>query len=412
MDRRVVITGLGAVTPLGNTVKEFWSGLVNGKSGIARITHFDASNHTTRIAGEVKDFSFEGVLEAKEAKRLDEFAQYAVVAAHEAIQDSGLELEKENCDRIGVIVASGIGGIWTFEKEHEKFMKGGPRRVSPFFIPQMIIDMASGYISIKYNLRGPNFAVVSACASASNAIGEAYKSILRGESDVMITGGSEAAICPLAIAGFNSMKALSTRNEQPESASRPFEKNRDGFVMGEGAGIVILEELEHALKRGAPIYGEFRGLGFTADAYHVTAPVPGGKGAAKAMELCLEDAGVNLEDVHYINAHGTSTPYNDKTETEAIKSLFGEHAYKMNISSTKSMTGHLLGAAGAVELIAAVLAVKNGVIPPTINYEEPDPECDLNYTPNEPVERNINIALSNTFGFGGHNAVLAVSSYK
>ncbi len=412
MDRRVVITGLGAVTPLGNTVKEFWSGLLNGKSGIARITHFDASNHATQIAGEVKDFSIDGILDVKEAKRLDEFAQYAVVAAHEAIQDSGLDLDREDRDRIGVIVASGIGGIWTFEREHEKFLKGGARRVSPFFIPQMIIDMAAGYISIKYNLRGPNYAVVSACASASHAIGEAYKSIQRGDSDIMITGGSEAAICPLAVAGFNSMKALSTRNDQPEAASRPFEKNRDGFVMGEGAGIVILEELEHALKRGAPIYGEFRGLGFTADAYHVTAPVPGGKGAAKAMEYCMADAGVNPEDVHYINAHGTSTPYNDKTETEAIKSLFGDHAYKMNISSTKSMTGHLLGAAGAVELIASVLAVKNSVIPPTINFDEPDPECDLNYTPNQPVERKIEVALSNTFGFGGHNAVLAVSAYK
>ena len=412
-NKRVVITGLGAVTPLGNSVQEFWDGMLAGKSGAEMITRFDAGQYATKFACEVKNLTPpENVISPKESKRLDLFTQFAIVAAEEAIRDSGLEIDKINRDRVGVIFGSGIGGIQSFEEEHTKYMEGGPRRVSPFFIPQMIIDIAAGHISIKYGFKGPNYASVSACATASHNIGNAFKTIQRGDADLMVTGGSEAAICPMGVAGFNSMKAISTRNDDPKHASRPFDKNRDGFVMGEGAGIVILEELEHAKKRGARIYAEMRGMGFTADAHHITAPSPGGEGAVRAMRQCLADGGLNLEDVQYINAHGTSTPYNDRSESEAIKTLFGEYAYKLNVSSTKSMVGHLLGAAGGVELIASVLAINNGIIPPTINYEEPDPDCDLNYTPNQPVERKVKAAISNTFGFGGHNAVLSVSEYK
>ena len=412
-NKRVVITGLGAVTPLGNSVQEFWDGMLAGKSGAEMITRFDAGQYATKFACEVKNLTPpENVISPKESKRLDLFTQFAIVAAEEAIRDSGLEIDKLNGDRVGVIFGSGIGGIQSFEEEHTKYMEGGPRRVSPFFIPQMIIDIAAGHISIKYGFKGPNYASVSACATASHNIGNAFKTIQRGDADLMVTGGSEAAICPMGVAGFNSMKAISTRNDDPKHASRPFDKNRDGFVMGEGAGIVILEELEHAKKRGARIYAEMRGMGFTADAHHITAPSPGGEGAVRAMRQCLADGSLNLEDVQYINAHGTSTPYNDRSESEAIKTLFGEYAYKLNVSSTKSMVGHLLGAAGGVELIASVLAINNGIIPPTINYEEPDPDCDLNYTPNQPVERKVKAAISNTFGFGGHNAVLSVSEYK
>jgi 3-oxoacyl-[acyl-carrier-protein] synthase II len=411
--RRVVITGMGAVTPIGNSVKEFWDGMMAGKSGADMIKKFDASQYATKFACEVKDFCpAEDVISPKELKRIDLFAQFAIVAAEEAIRDSGLDFEKVNRERAGVIIGSGIGGIMSFEEEHKKYLNGGPRRVSPFFIPQMIIDIASGHVSIKYGLKGPNYASVSACATASHNIGNAFKTIQRGDADLMISGGSEAAICPMGVAGFNAMKAISTRNDDPQKASRPFDKNRDGFVMGEGAGIVVLEELEHAKKRGAAIYAEMRGIGFTADAHHITAPSPGGEGAVRAMHLCLADGGLNIEDVQYINAHGTSTPYNDKSESEAIKTLFGEYAYKLNVSSTKSMVGHLLGAAGGVELIASVMAINNGMIPPTINYEEPDPDCDLNYTPNQPVEKKVKAAISNTFGFGGHNAVLSVSEYK
>lgn len=410
--RRVVITGMGVVSPLGNTVQAFWKAMLEGRSAGAPITKFDTSNHTTKFACEVKNLVTDNIIEPKELRRIDEYAQFALVACHEAIQDSGLDFEKEDRNRVGVLVGSGIGGIKSFEEEHKKFLEGGPRRVSPYFIPLMIIDIASGHISIRYNLRGPNYSVVSACATASHAIGDAFKIVQRGDAEIMITGGAESAICPMSIAGFNSMKALSTRNDAPHKASRPFEKNRDGFVMGEGAGILILEELEHALRRGAKIYAEMRGIGFTADAYHITAPVPGGDGAVRAMRQCLKDGALNLEDIQYINAHGTSTPYNDKSETDAIKTVFAEHAYKLNVSSTKSMMGHLLGAAGSVELIASVLAINYGVIPPTINYEEPDPDCDLNYTPNQPVERKVYAAISNTFGFGGHNAVLAVSAFK
>ena len=411
--KRVVITGMGAVTPIGNSVKEFWDGMMAGKSGADMIKKFDATQYATKFACEVKDFCpAEDVISPKELKRIDLFAQFAIVAAEEAIRDSGLDFEKVNRERAGVIIGSGIGGIMSFEEEHKKYLNGGPRRVSPFFIPQMIIDIASGHVSIKYGLKGPNYASVSACATASHNIGNAFKTIQRGDADLMISGGSEAAICPMGVAGFNAMKAISTRNDDPKKASRPFDKNRDGFVMGEGAGIVVLEELEHAKKRGASIYAEMQGIGFTADAHHITAPSPGGEGAVRAMHLCLADGGLNIEDVQYINAHGTSTPYNDKSESEAIKTLFGEYAYKLNVSSTKSMVGHLLGAAGGVELIASVMAINNGMIPPTINYEEPDPDCDLNYTPNQPVEKKVKAAISNTFGFGGHNAVLSVSEYK
>ncbi len=412
MSRRVVITGMGAVTPIGNTAEAFWSAMLDGQSGAGPIQQFDATDFATKFACEVKNLDTEGILEPKEARRLDEFTKFAMVAAHEAISDSGIDFEKEDRDRIGVVIGSGIGGIWSFSRENEKLIKGGPRRVSPFFIPQMIIDIASGHVSIKYNLKGPNYSVVSACATASHAIGDAFRLIQHGDAEVMITGGAEAAICPMGVAGFNSMKALSTRNDDPATASRPFDKTRDGFVMGEGSGIVMLEELEHARKRGAKIYGEILGIGFTADAHHITAPAPGGEGAVRAMRECMKHAKINPEDVQYVNAHGTSTPFNDKSETEAIKTAFGDHARALNISSTKSMTGHLLGAAGGVELITSVFAINNGIIPPTINYQEPDPECDLNYTVNQPVERKVDIAISNTFGFGGHNAVLAVGAFK
>jgi 3-oxoacyl-[acyl-carrier-protein] synthase II len=410
--RRVVITGMGAVTPIGNSIREFWDGMMNAKSGAANITRFDASNHTTKFACEVKNLSTENIIDPKEARRMDIYAHFALVATDEAVRDSGLEFDSEDRDKIGVLIGSGIGGIKSFEEEHRKLVENGPRRVSPFFIPMMIIDIAAGLVSIKYNLKGPNYAVVSACATASHAIGDALKIIQRGDADVMIAGGAEAAICPMGVAGFNAMKAISDRNDDPTHASRPFDKNRDGFVMGEGAGILVLEELEHAKKRGAHIYAEMRGIGFTADAHHITAPAPGGEGAVRAINSCLRDGGLNQGEVHYINAHGTSTPYNDKSETEAIKTVFGDYAYKLNVSSTKSMIGHLLGAAGSVELIVCILAIKNGVIPPTINYEIPDPDCDLNYTPNQPVERKIFTAVSNTFGFGGHNAVLSVSAFK
>ncbi len=412
MHRRVVVTGMGAMTAIGNSVKAFWEGLLQGKNGVGTITHFDASQFSTRFAAEVKNFSFDGILDVRESNRMDRYTQMAMVAAHEALRDSGLDLEKIDHDMAGVVVGSGIGGIQSFETEHSKYIEKGPRRVSPYFVPQMISDIAAGQISIRYGLKGPNYATVSACATASHAIGDAMRLIKYGDADIMVTGGSEAPITPMGLAGFCSMKALSSRNEDPGKASRPFDRERDGFVMGEGAGILVLEELEHARKRGANIYAEIRGVGFTADAHHVTAPAPGGEGAVRAMRRSVEDGKLNLDEVDYINAHGTSTPYNDKNETAAIKALFGDHAYKMNISSTKSMIGHLLGAAGAVELIVSVLAIKHNIIPPTINYEFPDPECDLNYTPNVPQERGVRNAISNTFGFGGHNACILVSKFE
>ncbi len=356
MRRRVVITGMGTINALGLNTQDSWSGFLAGKSGLGMITHFDTTDYTTKFAAEVKGFDPENYFDKKEARRLDPFAQYAIVCAREALTQSGLDLENENRDRIGVIVGSGIGGMLSFETEMAKLLNQGPRRVSPFFIPQMISDIAAGHISMEYNLKGPNYGTVSACATSGHSVGAAVMAIQRGDADVMVAGGSEAAITPIGIAGFNSMKALSTRNDDPSTASRPFDLNRDGFVMGEGAGIVVIEELEHALARGATIWAEMAGIGFTADAYHLTAPAPGGEGAVRAMNQCLKDGGLTPDDVDYINAHGTSTPYNDKNETQAIKTVFGERAYDIAISSTKSMTGHILGAAGGVELIVSALS--------------------------------------------------------
>jgi len=406
--RKVVVTGIGVVTPLGSEIEEFWRRLLQGESAADLITAFDASEFETRFAAEVKGWNPTDHLERREARRMDRFSQFAVVAADKAIEDSGVELEKEDLERFGVIVSSGIGGMHVFERECQVLFDKGPRRVSPFFIPMMIADIAPGHISIRHGLKGPNYCTTSACASSSHALGDAFRMIQRGEADLMVAGGTEAAITRMGIAGFNSMKALSTRNDDPKAASRPFDADRDGFVMGEGAGIVVLEELEHARARGARIYGEIAGVAYTADAYHITAPAPGGEGAARAMRLALEDAGIPAGEVQYINAHGTSTQHNDAAETAAIKKVFGEHAYEVNISSTKSMIGHLLGASGAVELVATLLTVRDGAIHPTVNYQTPDPECDLNYTPNEPVRREVEHAISNSFGFGGHNVCLVV----
>lgn len=409
--RRVVITGLGCATPVGIGKEEFWNSLINGISGISYITNFDNEEYASKIAGEVKNFSPEEYIDKKEAKRMDKFTQFAVAGTKLAIADSKLDIDKVDKERFGVIIGSGVGGIETLEKQHTNLLKKGPRRVSAFFIPMMITNMAPGQISMLYGAKGPSFAVTSACASGTHAIGEAFRMIQRGVSDVIITGGSEAAVSTMAVAGFSSMKALSTRNDEPTKASRPFDKDRDGFVIGEGSGILIVEELEHALKRNAHIYGEIVGYGATSDAYHITAPDPEAVGAANAMRLALEDANVECSKVDYINAHGTSTYYNDKLETLAIKKVFKEHAYKVAISSTKSMTGHLLGAAGGIEAIASVLAIENGIIPPTINYETPDLECDLNYVPNESINREVNYVLSNSLGFGGHNASLLFKKF-
>ncbi|MFN5370596.1 MAG: beta-ketoacyl-ACP synthase II [Bacteroidia bacterium] len=405
--RRVVVTGLGAVTPLGNTVDEFWQNLINGVSGADYITHFDCSKFKTRFACEVKNFDPSAVIDRKEVRRLDLFAQYALYAADQAYRDAGLSEQNCNPDRSGVIWGSGIGGLNTFFKEVEEFAKGdGTPRFNPFFIPKMIADIASGHISMRFCFRGPNFTTVSACASSTNAILDSLFYIRMGKADVMITGGSEAAVNEPAMGGFNAMHALSERNDSPKTASRPFDVNRDGFVMGEGGGALILEELEHARKRGAKIYGELVGGGASADAYHMTAPHPEGLGAINVMNSALSDAGMHATDIDYINVHGTSTPLGDIAETKAILGVFGEHAYNLNISSTKSMTGHLLGAAGAIEAIASLLAVKNDVVPPTINLETIDPELDpkLNFTFNKAQHRTVRAALSNTFGFGGHNA--------
>ncbi|MBE3572639.1 MAG: beta-ketoacyl-ACP synthase II [Moorella humiferrea] len=408
MPQRVVITGLGAITPVGTGKDNFWQALVAGKSGIGPITRFDAGEMPVRFAGEVKDFDPGLFFDRKEARRMDRFAQYAVAAARMAVEDAKLDLEREDRDRIGVIFATGIGGMETFEEQTRVLMEKGPNRVSPFFVPMMIANMAAGQISINLGVRGVNFTVVNACASGANAIGEAFRTLQRGDADVIITGGSEASVTPLTVAGFAAMKALSTRNEAPEKASRPFDRGRDGFVLGEGAGVMVLETLEHAVARGAAIYAEIVGYGCTADAYHITAPAPDGAAASRAMTLALEDAGLKPEEIDYINAHGTSTELNDRQETLAIKKVFGEHAYRLAISSTKSMTGHLLGAAGAVELVATALTVHTGVIHPTINYEEPDPECDLDYVPNAARQQEIRVAISNSFGFGGHNVTIAL----
>jgi 3-oxoacyl-[acyl-carrier-protein] synthase II len=413
--KRVVVTGMGALTPIGLSVDDFWTGMMESKSGSALITSFDPAKTVTKFACELKGFDAGNYLDKKTARRLDHFAQYALASAGLAIKDADIKtdtLSDEERGRIGVIFGSGIGGIQTFYQQSVINDKEGPNRISPFFIPMMIPDMASGYISIQYGFRGPNYCIVSACATANNNMIDGYFLIKNGMSDIIVTGGSEAAVTELSIGGFNSARALSTRNDSPETASRPFDSTRDGFVMGEGAGCLVLEELEHALNRGAKIYAEVIGFGLSADAYHITAPHPDGKGAILSMEMAIKSAGIKPEDVDYINMHGTSTPLGDIGETKAIKSLFGEHAYKMNVSSTKSMTGHLLGAAGAVEAIATILATVNNIVPPTINFEHPDPECDLNYTFNKPQKREVNIAMSNAFGFGGHNTTVLFRKYS
>jgi 3-oxoacyl-[acyl-carrier-protein] synthase II len=407
---RVVVTGLGLVTPLGNDVPTTWDALLKGVSGAALITHFDANeDYDCRFAAEVKGFNPEDYLERKEARRMDRFAQFAMAASQQAMKHSGLEdrLETLNRDRFGVIIGSGIGGITTFEDQARTMVERGPKRISPFFVPMFIPDIAAGHVSMRYGARGANFCTVSACASSAHAVGEAYRIVERGEADIMIAGGAEATVTPMTIAGFGNMKALSTRNDSPATASRPFDATRDGFVLGEGAGTMILESLEHALDRGAEILGEVVGFGQSADAYHLTAPAPEGAGAQIAMRNALRDADIGTTDVQYINAHGTSTPMNDLNETLAVKAVFGEHAYNMAISSTKSMTGHLLGAAGAVEAVVCTLVAKTCQVPPTINFTTPDPACDLNYVHNHRVERPVNVTLSNSFGFGGHNVCLA-----
>jgi 3-oxoacyl-[acyl-carrier-protein] synthase II len=402
--KRIVITGLGVVTPIGIGIKKFWFSLVTGKCGIDRITRFDCRDFTTKIAAEVKDFAPEEYMSKKELKHLDRFTQYAIAATKMALEDS--KIGSIDTDRIGVIMGCGIGGSETWEVQHSNLIKKGPKRVSPFFIPMMIANMASGQISMHFNLKGPNFTIVNACASGTNAIGEAFKLLQKGDADIMVAGGTEASITPLSLAGFSSMRALSVRNDEPSKASRPFDKERDGFVMGEGAGIVVMETLENALKRSADIYAEVIGYGSSADAYHLTQPSPDGEGTSRALKAAMDDAGIVPEQVDYINAHGTSTELNDKFETIAIKNTFGKHAYNLAISSTKSMTGHLLGAAGAVELVATTLTVFEDTIPPTINYEFVDPECDLDYVPNKAIQRVVNIAVSNSMGFGGHNACI------
>lgn len=410
--RRVVVTGLGLVTPLGIGVDSSWRAFLEGKSGIGRITRFDASDLPVHIAGEVKDFDPSLYIEQKEIKKMDRFIHFAVAASTMAIEDSGIRITDENAERIGVIIGSGIGGLPAIEHYHKVYLEKGYRRITPFFIPMLIINLASGQVSIKFGAKGPNSAVATACATGSHAIGDAFRIIQRGEADVMIAGGTESVITPLAIGGFAVMKALSTRNDEPERASRPFDVDRDGFVMGEGAGIIILEGLENARARGARIYAEVVGYGMTSDAYHITAPAPEGEGAATCMSLALKDAGVSPDVVDYINAHGTSTKYGDEIETAAIKRVFGEHAYRLSVSSTKSMTGHLLGAAGGVEAVVSVLSIYNDVIPPTINLDNPDPECDLDYVPHKARHLTVNFALSNSFGFGGTNACLLFKKYR
>lgn len=412
MKKRVVITGLGAVTPIGIGKDNFWQALLEGKSGIGKITRFDASEYTTQIAGEVKDFDPAQYIDKKEAKRMDRFTQFAVAASKMAFDDSGIDLQSEDLTRIGTMIGTGIGGMDTLNEQYKNLFDKGPSRISPFFIPMMIGNMAAGQTSITFGLQGPCNCVTTACATGTNAIGDAFKVIQRGDADVMVAGGTEAAISPIAVAGFCSMKALSTRNDEPEKASRPFDKDRNGFVMGEGSGVVILESLEHALARGAHIYAEIIGYGFNADAYHITAPAPEGAQAAKCMAMALKDGDIEPEAVDYINAHGTSTPLNDKNETLAIKSLFGDHAYKLAVSSIKSMTGHLLGAAGGIECIATALTIENGQIPPTINCDEPDEELDLDYVPHKSRKQMVNVALSNSLGFGGHNATILLKKFQ
>jgi len=412
LKRRVVVTGLGLVTPNGIGVETAWKNICEGKSGIGPITRFDTNGFETKIAAEVKDFHPEQYIEKKEIKKMDLFIQYALAATKEALEDAQLRITPENCERIGVIVGTGLGGLPNIEKYHQILMERGPSRVSPFFIPMVIANLASGHIAIQFGAKGPNTCVVTACATGAHCIGDAFRAIRYGDADAIIAGGTEANITPLCVSGFNAMKALSTRNDEPQKACRPFEKNRDGFVIGEGAGILILEELEFALRRKAKIYAELIGFGYTGDAYHITAPPPDGEGAARCMKMAIRDAGLTPEEVDYINAHGTSTPLNDVTETIAIKTVFGEHAKKIPISATKSMTGHLLGAAGSTEAIFTILSIRDGILPPTINYEEPDPECDLDYVPNQARRQDIRVGMSNAFGFGGTNATLIFKKFE
>ena len=411
-DRRVVVTGLGIVSPLGHDLDAFWKNLISGQCGIDKITAFDAAAFDTRIAAEVRTFDPAPAFPSpKEVRRTDRYSQFAVHAAWSAVKDSGLELDKENRDEIGVMIGSGIGGLQTTADQLKILMERGPGRVSPFTIPMLISNMASGLVSMYHNLRGPNFATCSACATSNHAIGEAWRAIKMGDAHTMLAGGSEAAVIPIGIAGFCAMKAMSTRNEDPKHASRPFDQERDGFVMGEGAGVLVLEDLEHAKKRGARIYCEIAGYGNTADAHHLTAPSPGGEGAARCMRMALRTGGLNIEEISYINAHGTSTPQGDVCETQAIKSVFGDHAKKLAVSSTKGATGHMLGAAGAIETIICTLAIKHGIVPPTINLQHPDPECDLDYVPNTAREMPVNAIINNSFGFGGHNATIAARKF-
>ncbi|MEK3989249.1 beta-ketoacyl-ACP synthase II [Robertmurraya sp. FSL R5-0851] len=409
--KRVVVTGVGAVTPVGNNVETAWNNVLAGVSGVGPLTRLNADEYPAKVAAEVKDFQVEDFIDKKDARKMDRFTHYAVAAAKMAVEDSRLEINDSNSHNIGVWIGSGIGGMETFESQYETFLSRGYRRVSPFFVPMMIPDMATGQVSITLGARGFNSCTVTACATGTNSIGDAFKVIQRGDAIAMVTGGAEAPITKMSVAGFCANTALST-NPDPSKASRPFDQNRDGFVIGEGAGIIVLEELEHALARGAKIYAEIVGYGATGDAYHITAPAPGGEGGARAMKMAINDAGLNVNEVDYVNAHGTSTDYNDRFETLALKEVFGEHAYKLAVSSTKSMTGHLLGAAGGVEAIFSVLAIKEGMIPPTINYETPDPECDLDYVPNEARKQEVQVAMSNSLGFGGHNATIVFKAYK
>jgi len=410
--RRVVITGLGLVTPIGIGVDASWKAALEGRSGVVPITHFDASAFPVRIAGEVKDFDPGQYIEAKEIKKMDRFIHLAMAAATMAVEDSGLKINEANAERVGVVIGAGMGGLPAIEHYHKVLLEKGHRKVTPFFIPMLIINLASGNVSIKYGAKGPNSAAVTACATGSHSIGDAFRIIQRDEADAMITGGTESVITSLGIAGFAAMKALSTRNDEPEKASRPFDAARDGFVMGEGSGVVVIESLDNALKRGAKIYAEIVGYGMSCDAYHITTPAPGGEGAARCMKAGLKDAGIAPEEINYINAHGTSTKYGDELETAAVKTVFGEHARNLCMSSTKSMTGHLLGAAGGVEAIFSVLSIYNNIVPPTINLENPDPECDLDYVPNRPKQVDVGCAMSNSFGFGGTNACLIFKKYR
>ena len=410
--KRVVVTGLGALTPIGNTVEDYWQGLMDGKSGIGPITLFDASNHACRIAGEVKDFDPTEYISKKDAKRMDRFAQFAIAASKQAIADANFEITDLNAEDVGVLIGTGVGGLQVMEDQKAVLLNRGPSRVSPFTVPTMISNMAAGLTGIHLGAKGPNSCTVTACAAGTNAIGDAFRIVQGGYAKAMICGGAEAAVTPLSMAGFASAKALSTSNEEPTKASRPFDQDRDGFVMGEGAGILLIEELDHALARGARIYGELVGYGMTCDAYHMTSPVPGGLGAARAVRLALKDAGLAPEAVNYINAHGTSTPANDSTETAAVKNALGDHAKNIAMSSTKSMTGHLLGGSGGIEAVATVMAIANDRVPPTINLDNPDEACDLDYVANESRAMTVNVAVSNSFGFGGHNATLVMKKYE